>query len=129
MLLTGDAAGEALVLAEPLSFWGGVDPVTGTVIDARHPQRGECVAGRVLVMPAGRGSSSSSSVLAETLSRSATASNMAVAVTRSRMPPEALTLIPSPYFFIRRSDSARSRAASSCSPCVSICGDGFAATA
>jgi predicted aconitase with swiveling domain len=66
-LLTGDAAGEALVLADPLSFWGGVDPVTGAVIDARHPQRGECVAGRVLVMPAGRGSSSSSSVLAETL--------------------------------------------------------------
>lgn len=67
VLLSGVAAGEALVLADPLSFWGGVDPATGVVVDPRHPQRGECVAGRVLVMPAGRGSSSSSGVLAETL--------------------------------------------------------------
>ena len=66
-LLAGAAAGTALVLAEPLSFWGGVDADTGEVIDSHHPQRGEGVAGRVLVMPAGRGSSSSSSVLAETI--------------------------------------------------------------
>ena len=57
--------GRALVLAEPLSLWGGLDPATGTIVDARHPQRGERVTGRVLVMPAVRGSSSSSSVLAE----------------------------------------------------------------
>lgn len=55
------------MLAEPLSLWGGVDPASGTVIDARHPQRGESVAGRVLVMPAVRGSSSSSSILAEAI--------------------------------------------------------------
>lgn len=66
-LVDGHAAGTALVLAEPLSFWGGVDTATGTIVDARHPQRGRSVAGRVLVMPAGRGSSSSSSVLAETI--------------------------------------------------------------
>jgi len=53
------------VLDEPLSFWGGIEPATGEVIDVRHPQRGSNVAGRVLVMPSGRGSSSSSSVLAE----------------------------------------------------------------
>jgi predicted aconitase with swiveling domain len=57
----------ALVLAEPLSLWGGVDPASGTVIDARHPQRGESVAGRILVMAAVRGSSSSSSILAEAI--------------------------------------------------------------
>ncbi|MEX2210460.1 MAG: DUF126 domain-containing protein [Gaiellaceae bacterium] len=56
---------EALVLTEPLSFWGGFDPASGRIVDARHPQRGEIVTGRVLVMPSGRGSSSSSSVLAE----------------------------------------------------------------
>lgn len=61
------AEGEALVLDEPLSFWGGVDPATGEIVDRRHPQRGELVTGRVLVMPSGRGSSSSSSVLAETV--------------------------------------------------------------
>ena len=64
-LIDGRAEGQALVLDEPLSFWGGVDPMTGLIIDQRHPQRGEDVSGRVLVMPAGRGSSSSSTVLAE----------------------------------------------------------------
>lgn len=55
----------ALVLAEPLSLWGGMDPATGELIDAHHPQRGVSLAGRVVVMPSGRGSSSSASVLAE----------------------------------------------------------------
>jgi uncharacterized protein len=64
-LVPGTARGAVLVLDEPISFWGGVDPATGEVIDVRHPQRGANVAGRVLVMPSGRGSSSSSSVLAE----------------------------------------------------------------
>jgi uncharacterized protein len=57
--------GRALVLDEGLSLWGGVDPRTGEIVDAHHPQRGANVAGRVLVMPSGRGSSSSASVLAE----------------------------------------------------------------
>jgi uncharacterized protein len=57
----------ALVLDEPLSFWGGVDPGSGVIIDGHHPQAGHNVAGRALVMPAGRGSSSSSSVLAEAI--------------------------------------------------------------
>ncbi|MEP7081474.1 MAG: DUF126 domain-containing protein [Chloroflexota bacterium] len=57
--------GRALVLAEPLSLWGGMDPATGEVIDAHHPQRGASLADRVVVMAAGRGSSSSASVLAE----------------------------------------------------------------
>jgi predicted aconitase with swiveling domain len=64
-LVPGTGTGEVLVLDEPLSFWGGVDPATGEIIDVRHPQRGVNVAGRVLVMASGRGSSSSSSVFAE----------------------------------------------------------------
>ena len=67
VLHAGMATGTALVLDEPLSFWGGVDPETGRIIDQRHPQVGENVGGRVLVMASGRGSSSSSTVLAETL--------------------------------------------------------------
>jgi predicted aconitase with swiveling domain len=63
----GSGDGTALVLGEPLSFWGGLDPATGRIIDRRHPQLGESVTGRVLVMTAGRGSSSSSTVLAEAL--------------------------------------------------------------
>jgi predicted aconitase with swiveling domain len=66
-LVPGEANGPALVLDEPLSFWGGVDPATGDIIDVHHPQRDANVAGRVLVMPSGRGSSSSSSVLAESI--------------------------------------------------------------
>ncbi|HET6381314.1 MAG TPA: DUF126 domain-containing protein [candidate division Zixibacteria bacterium] len=65
VLAPGTAAGEALVLDEPLSLWGGLDPNSGEIIDAHHPQHGAVVTGRVLVMPAARGSSSSSSVLAE----------------------------------------------------------------
>jgi hypothetical protein len=66
-LVPGEATGEVLALAEPLSFWGGIDPATGEVIDVHHPQRGANVAGRILAMPGGRGSSSSSSVLAEAI--------------------------------------------------------------
>jgi predicted aconitase with swiveling domain len=66
-LARGDAQGVALVLTEPLSFWGGIDVETGAIIDHSHPQRGQNVAGRVLVMPSGRGSSSSSAVLAEVI--------------------------------------------------------------
>jgi predicted aconitase with swiveling domain len=65
VLFDGSALGRALVLSEPLSLWGGLDPQTGELIDAHHPQRGAQLAGRVVVMPASRGSSSSSSVLAE----------------------------------------------------------------
>lgn len=64
-LVAGAATGIAVVLDEPLSFWGGFNPDTGRVIDSRHPQRGHLLTGRIVVMPGGRGSSSSSSVLAE----------------------------------------------------------------
>lgn len=64
----GTARGRVLRLDEPLSFWGGTD-TAGRIIDRHHPQSGESVTGRVLVMLSGRGSSSSSSVLAEQLRR------------------------------------------------------------
>ena len=65
----GEAEGAALVLTAPLSFWGGVDVDTGNVIDRSHPDRGKNVTARILVMPGGRGSSSASAVLAETIRR------------------------------------------------------------
>jgi len=71
-LVAGRASGLALVLDAPLSFWGGVDPATGALIDTHHPQRGASLTDRVLFMPSGRGSSSSSYVLAEAI-RSGTA--------------------------------------------------------
>jgi len=60
-------AERTLELSEPLSFWGGLDPSTGEIIDFHHPQRGENVSGVILYLPSGRGSSSSPSVLAEAL--------------------------------------------------------------
>ena len=85
-LVDGDAAGDVVVLTEPLSFWGGFDAHTGAVI-GRHPQAGDSLARRVLVMPSGRGSSSSSSVLAEAI-RAGTAPRAIV----MREPDPVLTL-------------------------------------
>lgn len=52
----GQAEGEALVSPEPIGFLGGVDPDTGVVIEPGHPLEGQCVTGRVLVFPTGKGS-------------------------------------------------------------------------
>ncbi len=62
-IIPGQAAGAVLACNEGLSFWGGVDPLTGIVIDAHHPLCGQSLAGRVLVMPTTRGSCSGSGVM------------------------------------------------------------------
>ncbi len=66
-LVPGAAVGDSLVLTEPLSWWGGLDPITGTVVDGSHPQFRERTTGRILVLPHGRGSSGGSAVLAESI--------------------------------------------------------------
>lgn len=66
-LVDGTASGYALVTDAPLSFWGGVDPESGRVIDKRHPLEGELLTGRILVLPSGRGSCSASGVLLESI--------------------------------------------------------------
>ena len=65
VMFPGAASGEVLVLAAPLSFWGGVSWETGAITNVRHPQVGEVVSGRVLVVPEPVGSSSSAAVLLE----------------------------------------------------------------
>jgi predicted aconitase with swiveling domain len=66
VLVPGAAGrGEALVLAAPISFWGGVDPKSGRVVDVRHPDHGASIAGRVLFLPGTIGSSSAAAVLLE----------------------------------------------------------------
>ena len=64
-LLPGIAVGDVMKLEAPLSFWGGVDPKTGTIIQVRHPQCGATIGGKILCLPATIGSSSSSAVLLE----------------------------------------------------------------
>ncbi|MEM8704908.1 MAG: DUF126 domain-containing protein [Actinomycetota bacterium] len=59
--------GTVLRLDEPLSFWGGLDPASGTIIDQAHPQAGDSMAGRVVAMPGSRGSSGTPGVLGEAL--------------------------------------------------------------
>ncbi len=67
VLITGEAEAPLLKLESDISFWGGIDPATGIVIDTRHPQSGECVAGKVLAMNRSIGSSSGSAILLELL--------------------------------------------------------------
>lgn len=61
----GAGGGELVVLDAPLSFWGGTEGATGRITDEHHPQCGVDLAGQVVAMRSGRGSSSSASVLAE----------------------------------------------------------------
>jgi predicted aconitase with swiveling domain len=56
-----------LRLTEPLSFWGGLDPETGKIVDRHHPQFGESIAGRSLIMARTRGSTSSPGTLIEAI--------------------------------------------------------------
>jgi len=56
-----------LRLTEPLSFWGGLDPETGMIVDRHHPEYGESIAGRSLVMARTRGSTSSPGTLVEAI--------------------------------------------------------------
>ena len=65
VIVPGTAEGAVLFADEPLSFWGGYDQATGEIIDRRHPLSGRNAAGTVLVIPASRGSSTTSAVLLE----------------------------------------------------------------
>lgn len=54
-LVGGKAEGEALVSNQPISFVGGVDPNTGTVIEKGHELQEQNVKGKILVFPYGKG--------------------------------------------------------------------------
>ncbi len=56
----GKAKGVALVCRQSISFTGGVDPDTGVVRESGHELEGQSIAGRVLVFPAGKGSTTGS---------------------------------------------------------------------
>ena len=62
-IVAGEAEGEVLAFAEGISFWGGIDPESGRIIDIHHPNHGQSVAGKILLMPTSRGSCSGSGVL------------------------------------------------------------------
>ena len=56
LISRGKAQGEALVTSQPISFYGGVDPNTGVVIEKGHELQGQSVRGKILVFPTGKGS-------------------------------------------------------------------------
>ena len=56
LISKGKGEGEALVTLQPISFYGGVDPNTGIVIEKGHELQGQNVAGKILVFPQGKGS-------------------------------------------------------------------------
>ncbi|MEO7158259.1 MAG: DUF126 domain-containing protein [Vicinamibacterales bacterium] len=66
VLLPGPACrGRALALTAPISFWGGVDPKTALIADSRHPEYGQNISGRILLVPETVGSSSAAAILLE----------------------------------------------------------------
>jgi hypothetical protein len=66
-LVAGHAEGDAIVSAQPISLWGGLDPRTGEIIDRRHDCCGRNVTGRVFVFPHEKGSSTASAILLESI--------------------------------------------------------------
>lgn len=64
-MVPGTGKGEVLKTSQSISFWGGVDPETGLINDPRHELFNQSVAGRVLVFPFGKGSSTSSLIMLE----------------------------------------------------------------
>jgi predicted aconitase with swiveling domain len=65
VIVAGEAAGEALVTRDALSFWGGYDFHTGEIIDQHHPLAGVRAGGRILAVPFSKGSSTTTAVLLE----------------------------------------------------------------
>ena len=63
MINPGKAQGEAIVSRTPMSFYGGIDPKTGVVIEKGHELEGQCVKDKILVFPQGKGSTVGSYVI------------------------------------------------------------------
>ena len=87
LVVAANAKGAVLHCGEGLSFWGGVDPENGRIIDAHHPQHGSCLTDRIVLMPTSRGSCSGSGVLLELAMK-----GLAPAALVFREPEDILTL-------------------------------------
>lgn len=98
-LVAGSAEGSVLRSEVPLSFWGGVDSSTGRIIDRRHDRSGESLAGRVLLLPGEKGSSTASAVLVELIRRNVAP---AAILTTATVPVLALGSIVAGKLYDRR---------------------------
>jgi len=66
-VVPGAAEGQALVSRQALSLWGGLDASTGRIIDQRHDRAGAVITGKIFILPQGKGSSTASAVLVESV--------------------------------------------------------------
>ncbi len=64
-IVAGVATGEVIATSQSISFWGGIDPATGLINDPRHELFRQSIAGKILVFPHGKGSSTSSLMILE----------------------------------------------------------------
>jgi len=64
-VVPGTCEGEVIATSQPISFWGGVNPLTGCINDPRHELFDQCISGKVLVFPFGKGSSTTSLIILE----------------------------------------------------------------
>ncbi|MBW2081881.1 MAG: DUF126 domain-containing protein [Deltaproteobacteria bacterium] len=64
-VVSGIGRGRVMASAHPISFWGGVDPGTGRIIDPHHDLFGQNVSGKILAFPFGKGSSTGSLIMLE----------------------------------------------------------------
>jgi predicted aconitase with swiveling domain len=60
---SGCASGESIVTRDTISFLGNVNPETGVVVDPSHELYGQCISGKVLIFPGGKGSTVGSYVI------------------------------------------------------------------
>jgi predicted aconitase with swiveling domain len=65
VVVGGNAEGELVKSTSPISFWGGVDPLSGLIIDRRHDRCGDSIVGSIFAFPEEKGSSTASAVLVE----------------------------------------------------------------
>lgn len=68
-IVAGKVTGEIIASNMPLSFWGGVDVITGNIIDVHHDLNGQNIKGKVLCIPFDRGSCSGSGIMLEMIRR------------------------------------------------------------
>ncbi len=64
-IIGGTAEGEAITSSEGISFYGSVDVKSGKVVEKGHPLEGQCITGKILVFPSGKGSTVGSYVIYE----------------------------------------------------------------
>ncbi|MEM3425781.1 MAG: DUF126 domain-containing protein [Thermoproteota archaeon] len=60
---TGFAKGALLISQQPISFFGGVDPLTGVIVEKNHPLEGVSLCRRILAVPSSKGSTVGSYVI------------------------------------------------------------------